>query len=252
MSEIRTQLQTNERIKDYLRNFPAVYQLAKRFYRLFRKSDPTVQERIVKALSGKPRVFFVQVGSNDGFHGDPIHDLIVSNTSWGGIFIEPVDFLFRRLRDNYRASERFVFENVAIGNERGCKKFYYVSEKASTELDLPYWHDQLGSFDRSHITRALGNQITPFIIEVDVECLPLQDVLDRNGVVAIDVLHIDTEGFDYQVLSQVDLGRYKPVAILFEHLHLTDEEFFKARKLLSRAGYRLLQYGQDTLAIRRG
>ncbi len=251
MSATRTRLQTNERIKDYLRNFPPVYRVAKWFYRLFRKSDPTVQERIVEALGGKASVFFVQVGSNDGLQGDPIHDLIISRSSWGGIFIEPVDFLFRRLRDNYGQEERFVFENVAIGREKGHKKFYYVSEKAKTELDLPYWHDQLGSFDQGYITRTLGDEIIPYIIGADVECLPLQDVLDRNRVTAIDLVHIDTEGFDYQVLSQIDFRRYKPVAILFEHHLLTDEEFLKARKLLRRAGYRLLQYGQDTLALRR-
>jgi Methyltransferase FkbM domain len=91
----------------------------------------------------------------------------------------------------------------------------------------------------------------PYIVEADVECQPLQVILDRNQVDTIDLLHIDTEGFDYQVLSQVDLKRYKPSVILFEHHLLTDDEFFKARKLLRRNGYRLLQYGNDTLALKR-
>ena len=205
----------------------------------------------MKAVGGKPSVFFVQVGSNDGVQGDPIHDLIVSRESWRGIFIEPIDFLFKRLRQNYGEAERFVFENVAIGTEKGSKTFYYVSEKAKVELDLPYWHDQLGSFDKGHITRALGDEMSPYIVEEDVECLPLQDVLDRNRVDAIDLIHIDTEGFDYKVLSQLDLKRYKPAVILFEHHLLSDEEFVKARQLLRGTGYRLLQYGNDTLAIRK-
>lgn len=144
-----------------------------------------------------------------------------------------------------------MFENVAISNKRETRKFYYVSEKAKTELDLPYWHDQLGSFDKDHIAKMLGNEMSPYIIEENVECQPLQDVLDKNRVEAIDLLHIDTEGFDYQVLSQLDIKRYKPSVILFEHHLLNDEEFIKARKLLRRTGYRLLQYGNDTLAVRR-
>lgn len=210
-----------------------------------------MQEQIVKTLGKHTRVFFVQVGSNDGVKGDPIHDLIISRKSWGGIFIEPIDFLFRQLRQNYGDADRFVFENIAIGTEKGSKKFYYVSEKAKDELELPYWHDQLGSFDKNYITRIFGGEMTPYIIEKDVECLPLQEVLDRNGVDAIDLIHIDTEGFDYQVLSQLDLERYKPSVILFEHHLLTDQEFVKARKFLRWTGYRLLQYGNDTLAIRR-
>lgn len=251
MAEVTSRQPTNERIKGYLRKFPIVYGAGKWIYRRFRQSDPTIQERILKAVGSKPRVFFVQVGSNDGLQGDPIHDLIVSRESWSGIFIEPIDFLFQRLRRNYGDAGRFIFENVAIGTEKGSKKFYYVSEKAKSELELPYWHDQLGSFDKSHITRALGDQMSPYIVEEDIECLPLQDVFDRNRVDAVDLLHIDTEGFDYKVLSQLDLKRYKPSVILFEHHLLPEDEFVKARQLLRSNGYRLLQYGNDILALRR-
>lgn len=251
MAEVSGRQPANERIKGYLRNLPLIYGLGKRIYRRFRRSDPTIQERILKTLGSKPRVFFVQVGSNDGLQGDPIHDLIISRESWSGIFIEPIDFLFQRLRKNYGDAERFIFENVAIGTEKGSKKFYYVSEKARAELDLPYWHDQLGSFDRSHIIRALGEQMQPYIVEEDIECLPLQEVFNRNQVDAIDLIHIDTEGFDYKVLSQLDIERYKPSVILFEHHLLPDDEFAKARKLLRDAGYRMLQYGNDILALRR-
>jgi methyltransferase FkbM-like protein len=90
----------------------------------------------------------------------------------------------------------------------------------------------------------------PYIVEEEVECLPLQEVFDRNRVESIDLIHIDTEGFDYKVLSQIDLRRYKPSVILFEHHLLSDEEFLQSRSLLRGTGYRLLQYGNDTMAIR--
>ena len=251
MADVSNRQPTSDRIKEELRSIPIVYSLGKWIYRQFRPSDPTIQDHILKAIGDKPSVFFIQVGSNDGLQGDPIHDLIVSRNSWSGIFIEPIDFLYQRLRKNYGDAERFIFENVAIATEKGSKKFYYVSEKAKNELDLPYWHDQLGSFNRAHVTNMLGEQIMPYLVESDVECLPLQDVLDRNRVNAIDLMHIDTEGFDYKVLSQLDLKRYKPSVILFEHHLLPNDEFVKARKLLRGNGYRLLQYGNDILAIRR-
>lgn len=251
MAQIGNRQGTVAVIKEYLRNFPLVYGTLKRVYRLFRGPDLTLQQEIVRAIGNKTDVFFVQVGSNDGVQGDPIHDLVTSRESWRGIFIEPIDFLFSRLRQNYGDSERFAFENVAISTKRETKKFYYLSEQAKRELDLPYWHDQLSSFDKNHITRALGDEMSPYIIEVNIDCQPLRDVLDRNGVNKIDLLHIDTEGFDYQVLSQVDIDRYKPSVILFEHHLLSDEEFTKARKLLRRTGYRVHEFGNDTLAIRR-
>lgn len=251
MTEARIRHPASERVKAVLRKLPLVYPAGKWIYRQFRRSDPTVQERILKTIGNKPAVFFVQVGSNDGVHGDPIHDLIVSRQTWSGIFVEPVNFLYQKLQKNYGNAERFVFENVAIGTEKCKKKFYYVSEKAREELDLPYWHDQLGSFDKAHITSGLGDQITPYIVEEEIECLPLTEVLDRNRVDAIDLFHIDTEGFDYKVLSQLDIERYKPAVIMFEHHLLTDEEFDQARKLLRKTGYRLHHYDGDILALRR-
>lgn len=251
MSGIKNRQGANAAIKEYLRNFPLLYGLLKRVYRLFHQSDQTLQQRIEKAIGDKTDVFFVQVGSNDGVQGDPLHELVQSRETWRGIFIEPIDFLFRRLQQNYAESTRFVFENVAISTKRETKKFYYVSEKASAERDLPYWHDQLGSFDRNHITKMLGDEMSSYIIEENVACQPLQDVFDRNRVAAIDLIHIDTEGFDYQVLSQVDIERYKPSVLLFEHHLLTDEEFVKSRRLLRRTGYRIYEYGNDTLALRR-
>ena len=242
---------SKEKFKKLLRSVPLAYGCARRLYRLFRKTDPTLEERILSAIGNRQAISFVQVGSNDGLHGDPIHDLIVSRTGWRGMFIEPVDFLFRRLRENYGNAERFVFENVAIGTEKRRRQFYYVSEQARSGLDLPYWHDQLGSFDRRHILRMLGDEVSPYIIETDVECVPLQEVLDRNRINTIDLLHIDTEGFDYQVLAQVDFKRYKPAVILFEHHLLSDEEFGRARALLRRNRYRLSHHGNDILAIRR-
>jgi FkbM family methyltransferase len=205
-------------------------------------------------LRDRPAVFFIQVGSNDGVQGDPIHDLILLNTGWSGIFIEPVRSVFQQLKRNYREAPRFVFENTAIGKEKEKVKFYYVSEKARTQRgnSLPFWFDQLGSFDRNHILKQLDGRLEPFIIEELIECVPMQEILDRNHVERFDLLHVDTEGFDCQVISQIDFTRYQPKVILYEHHHLSHEERQKVTSLLSSWGYRLSVYDGDTLAILEG
>jgi hypothetical protein len=76
----------------------------------------------------------------------------------------------------------------------------------------------------------------------------LQALLDRNGVKTVDLLNIDTEGFDYNVLSQVDFDRYKPLVILYEHKHLPVDEKNRAYELLTGRGYTCVEYGGDTLA----
>ena len=234
-------------LKKILQKFPCAYKLARAAYMRF------LQRQIAAPLAGKQSVFFVQVGSNDGVQGDPIHRLIAMNPHWRGIFIEPVSFLFERLKTNYNNDERFIYENVAVGTEDSLATFYYVSEKARADFgeDLPYWHDQLGSFNRGHILRLLGSRIEPYIIEQAVQCLPLERIIERNNVTAIDLLHIDTEGFDYKVLSQFDFKKHRPAVVLYEHDNLSPEELSKAQALLRGHGYQLREFDTDTLAILR-
>lgn len=202
-------------------------------------------------LAGTRSVFFVQVGSNDGVQGDPLHQLILRNRRWRGMFVEPVPFLFRRLVSNYHNADRFVFVNKAISVEAGRQTFYYVAEEAKTYLsgNLPFWYDQLGSFNRDHILKHLDGKLGPYIIEQEVETQTLPDLLDEHGVSQVDLLHIDTEGFDEQVLSQFDFVKYKPSVVFFEHLHLSQDEKASAAALLRSNGYTLSIYGTDTLAL---
>lgn len=214
---------------------------------------PTPEDRIGRALARTPTAFFLQIGANDGVKADPIHELIRRNKRWRGLFIEPVEFLFERLKQNYAGEERFRFEMVAIGVTRERRKFYFLPASAELEagFELPFYFDQLGSFDRQHIIRHLGERIDPFIAEEMIDCLPLQEVLDRNKITEIDLVHIDVEGFDYEVLKQIDFNRYRPRVLFFEHKHLSPNDRHAARLLLEGKGYFVFDHEADTVAILR-
>lgn len=242
-------------IRTQLRKSPFAYgMLLKRYRALAPVSDLLcwqIQRKILKSLAHKDSVFFVQVGSNDGVQGDPLHDLITSNKHWRGIFIEPVRFIFDRLKQNYGNSERFIFENKAISSKRGVSEFYYVSEKAKLELgdSLPDWYDQLGSFDKNHIIKQLYGILEPYIISEEIKAVHLQDIFQKYSVTEIDLLHIDTEGYDFQVLSSLDFSKYKPSVIMYEYKNLSGAERKSAESLLKKVGYSYTRYCGDTLAI---
>lgn len=241
------------RLLALLRRYPSLNQRLRGWHLRYVLGQRPLHEEIQQALKGVKQVYFMQVGSNDGAQGDPIHHLVTRHRQWRGIFIEPVPFLFARLKANYGGGARFVFENVAIGEQRGHARFYYVSEAAKAVLGerLPYWYDQLGSFDRNHIVKHLDGLLEPYIVEVELPCVPVQDILDRNAVTRVDLLHIDTEGYDYHVLSQFDFTRYRPTVVLFEHKHLSAAVREQAQALMRGHGYQLHVRGADTLAIRR-
>ena len=227
--------------KEWLKQYPYITSLLNRIYTaVFHvpRTQAQIRKQILRNLKQNNSVFFVQVGSNDGVKGDPLHDLINKNKDWEGIFIEPVGYLYGRLKLNYGDAKRFIFENIAIGPSIGMSEFFYVSEKAKHELGdrLPYWFDQLGSFDRNHILKHLDGILEPYILSEEIKTIPLVDLLEKHKVTEIDLIHIDTEGYDYQVLSTVDFSKYKPSVILYEHEHLSDIEKRSAESLLNQNG----------------
>lgn len=247
-----------KQIKQLLAKCPWLYETARRLFRLLvpapRSRIETMQALMLQALHDRSAVFFIQVGANDGVRGDPLRRLILQNAHWTGLFVEPLTHYFEQLKQNYQNDPRFVFENAAIAAEQGRKEIFYVSKAAEAVFgdELPGWFYGLGSFEKSHILNhlaAMGDKIEPYIVAEEIEAVPLQQLLDRNHVTRIDVLTIDTEGYDYQVLAQVNFDRYQPKVVLFEHKHLSAEERRLATALLTGRGYECTEYGGDTLAI---
>lgn len=195
---------------------------------------------------------FVKVGANDGIAGDPCSDILLADRRWTGILIEPVPYCFERLKAAFGDVNRFALEQVAIGATPGKQTFYYVDTHARSKIpSLPFWFDQLGSFDKNHIMKHLDGVLEPFIVEAPVAVRRLDAVLDGHGAGDVHLLHVDTEGYDYEVLKTIDLERRRPIAIFIEHRHLPGSQRDDMHRLLRAHGYKVRDCGGDYFAIRR-
>ena len=76
----------------------------------------------------------------------------------------------------------------------------------------------------------------------------LPALLDEYAIDKIDILHIDTEGYDWNILSQLDLNKYQPSFILFESNHLSEIDIKAVKKFLAQR-YILFDAGIDILAV---
>lgn len=193
---------------------------------------------------------FVKVGANDGVTGDPCSDILIADQKWKGLLIEPVPYCADRLMVSFHDARRFLVERVAIGATAGKRVFFYVDQQARNCIpDLPPWFDQLGSFDRDHILKHLNGILEPFIVECVVEVHPLSDVLRKSGIRDIHLLHIDTEGYDYEVLKTVDFTIHTPVVIFAEHKHLAKTQRIEMARFLRNHGYSVYACGGDYFAV---
>jgi FkbM family methyltransferase len=195
----------------------------------------------------KDNFFFIQIGSNDGKTGDPIYQH-VKKYCWKGIFIEPVKYLFEKLKKTYKNQKNVSFENVAISDKNGLRNFYRIEK--NNEPNNPVWYDQIGSFDKKVVLKS-KNLIPNFnkhFIKEKVKCMTFSNLLKKYKINSLDFLHIDTEGYDYEIIKFIPFKNLKPKMILYEYRHLSKKDELKALKLLKKYNYKILILWGDTFA----
>ncbi len=199
-----------------------------------------------------PEAHFAQVGANDGDHHDHLRPYVLGR-GWRGVLVEPVPYLFERLTANYGALDRLTLVNVAVGPADGRMPFFHLRDASEEERrTLPDWYDGVGSFNRDALL-AHAAQIPDFaerIVEREVETLRFETLWRRHGLGRLDLLLIDTEGYDWEIIRSVDLAGLAPRLVIYEHFHLSPEDRAACREHLRTAGYLVKEEGLDTLALR--
>jgi FkbM family methyltransferase len=176
-----------------------------------------------RALKNVKNGFYVDVGA-----GRPELDSVTKHfyeQGWHGINIEPHSDDFSLLA---AARPRDVNLKIAIGPQKGVMTFY--------ENKIRGW----STLDRGTATEMLG--LGGDSVEVQVECLPLQEVLDQYSDGPIHFLKIDVEGYEEEVLKSLDLKKSRPWIVVLEaadiHARLPDPS--KSFLQLVKNGYELV------------
>jgi FkbM family methyltransferase len=197
----------------------------------------------------KKKVNFIQIGSCDGITADPINNLI-NKYEWHGILVEPVPYLFDKLKKNYeQVKGRLTFENSAIATSNGQLKFYRL--KKSESSDLPAWYDQLGSFSKDVVFKHKDSipHFDELLIEDTVNAITFNDLVKKHSVEKIDFIQIDAEGYDYEILKMIPFSKYEIDFIMFENRHLSESDYKEALNLLKQYGFKVGSKYKDTIAI---
>jgi FkbM family methyltransferase len=186
------------------------------------------EDRILANLfPGQAEGFFVDVGAH--------HPKRFSNTfllyqrGWRGINIDPIPGT-RRLFEKSRP--RDITLELGISNEPGRLEFHLYDEPAFNTFNTA-------------VREVFAKRGFPRFLEArQVPVRPLRDVLDEHLPAgrAIDLLTIDTEGWDLKVLESNDWNRYRPAVIVAEDEGLDMESltFTPLGAFLREKGYKLV------------
>ena len=228
------------------------------YYKHLWRPKPNSLEAVLDDFSkSNDNIFCIQVGSNDGFQHDPLCKFI-KRDDWHGLLLEPQPSAFKKLQYIYQ-NDSVTPINRALDQEDKQRKLFRVAFSDAR------WATGLSSFNRSqlvamvesgHIARQCNKYGIPMpeaeadIIGYDlIQCSSFDTLIAENEVKKVDLIHIDTEGYDYEVLKLFPFSSFQPKVVIFEHTHLSSEDRKLATEMLEKMGYTISSFGADTVAL---
>lgn len=193
--------------------------------------------------------FLVQIGANDGVTFDPVREFITGNPGKvRGILLEPMKDVYLKLVENYKDYPGIIKENLAIHNTLEEITLYKVDPEKRGQLQK--WSGGMASFNSDH--HKLSNTPKEFIIEEKVKCTSFKRLLEKHCVDKVDVLQIDTEGYDAEIILAIDFEKIRPAVMRFEHGYMDrimdKQKLQSIMKLLNDNGYQLIIESYDATA----
>lgn len=209
------------------------------------------------------RAFVLQIGAHDGFSSDPLNKYIVKY-SLNAVLVEPQSDVFENLKNNYHGLQNLHFVNAAISHENGYTKIYRLApsfydkyqklrkKRANPTCVSSLSYKQVENFLKKTIGYYFVNKdMSEYIISEKVKSLSLSTLISQYSISKIDILQIDTEGFDFEIIKMLlETTSIRPYLINYEHKNLSLEQHQRCNQMLSAQGYCLFEHGGDTVAFK--
>jgi len=187
----------------------------------------------------------IQIGANNG--KDHVYDFVNENIDDLEllILVEPIPFIIDDLKSQYKNIGKTIIENIAISNDETIKntKLYYLKDSNYEVSSFDYYHTKYHSPSLEQYP----------VLSMDVQCLSINQLMDKYNLTYVDYLFIDAEGLDVHIIASIDFSKYDFRNIIFEAAH-SDGPFYggenlrKITEYLVELGYNLSTF--DSLCIK--
>jgi len=207
-------------------------------------------ERAVSVFFKNYSPYFVNIGANDGKKYDPIFEISLRG-EWSGLLVEPLPDAITKLKQNYADHKGNIqIAEVAVTEHDGQVVMMRVDPHK--ESVVGEWASYIAEIKdhASPYNLSQRKDVAPHMVEITCECRTLQTIFKEFDITKVDLLQIDTEGYDYIILKQIDFEKTKPLIIHFEYGQLPIAERKATKEMLTKAGYVfVLTNIKDMLAI---
>ena len=187
--------------------------------------------------------YFLVIGAMDGISHDNLSPFI-RNMKLSGLFVEPVKYMFDKLKENYKNYDNISFENSAITDKNGNSTIYRVDFDDMSKY--PSWSDGGSSL----IPNKTAMKSVSNLIKEEINTITLNELFKKHDLKKIDILQIDCEGYDLIVFKQFDFIKYQPHFISVEILSFNNDEINELCHILKNNGYEYYNNGSEVLGIK--
>jgi len=167
----------------------------------------------------------LQIGSHKGY--DDLTEMVKKNKFSEVdilILVEPQQEFNDSLSLCY-SGYNFIIENLVITdneNQKTCKFYSCVEEK----------NKEISSLEKNHLMKH--NQFN--YVEKEHTCMTLNNLLKIYDIKSLDILFIDSEGFDDKIIKSIDFDTFDIKKIYYENLHINDDDL---TEFLTQKKYKL-------------
>ena len=223
-------------------------------FRVFRIGPYSIfdfESFLYRHLEVHKTLVFLQIGANDGVMNDPIYQFNMDNKSVvSGFVLEPLPDIYEKLAENYQSCPSIKPFNLAIHETEAEMVLHRV--KPSLADEVPEFAIGVASFDETHWEKTTLVPNADYMEQVKVKCVSFPDFIKSNAIDKLDLLLLDTEGYDYQILMSIDFTHIKPRMIRFEHgvRHqvMSPDNFMSVCSYLNSFGYQIIAESYDATA----
>ena len=193
----------------------------------------------------------VVLGAHIGIH---IKDEISKIKDSSILLVEPVPHNISAINENLKEFKNIHLEPVAVASVRDTKDFFFVKATSINKLKK-HWASGIGSFNKNHL---LNHRTKRFLIEEDdIDKIPIKtvkfdDLIEKYSITEIDKILIDIEGYEYEILRDMDLKKVRINSILFEYKHFdgyqkTGEKLEEILKKFEENNYKTSKVDEENI-----
>lgn len=184
----------------------------------------------------------LQVGANDGERFDELN-YFIKKYKIKSVLVEPINKYFNELKKNYSNYEFVKIENSAISVNNEISYLYMVNDKNIKRYDEHV--KGINSFEIQHLIKhgVKKNHIE----KKKINSLSIQDLIKKYNIRELDLLYVDTEGYDGKIVYEfIKSTKLKPI-IIFEYIHIKNNFFNKLIDLLNEKKFKFFAISENLI-----